>query len=551
MPAPSVNRRRRSFKILRLFFGFVISFTAEYVGARLTGQHYDFFRDSERNRKRAIRLRDTALEMGGVLVKVGQFLSSRVDLLPSEYIEELALLQDEVPGVPFAGIRAVIEAEFGAPLESIFREFNPSPVAAASLGQVHEARLPTGARVAVKVQRPGIEQIVEADLDTIRYIVRWLDRYTPVGRRADLPQILTEFVDTLRLELDYISEGHHAERLSVCFAGRQDIAIPRVFWSHSTRRVLTLQHMSGIKVTDFEELDRQGISRSVVAQTLMQAYLEQVLEFGFFHADPHPGNILVTPGPVIVLLDFGMVGEITPSIRANLRTVFLSVIRRDFDSVVTALGRLGFFTRDADRRALKRAIVWTVDTFYDISLGELRTLDPRKVVDQLQDVLFSASFRIPPNYAFLGRAVGTLSGLCTALDPSFQFFTVAEPYAHRLIRGDRGWRGVIEELVEEARSFATTAYSLPFLGRSMLEDLQTGESTLQHQLTAAIHSVDRVERSLRGMLHALLVIGFLLAGVVVLRTHYAILAVPAFAAALLFFVGLIFTARRRIRARSF
>ena len=545
MATPTISRRRRSYKILRLFFSLVLSFLLQYVRARASGRRYDFFEDSDHNRERAIRLRTTALEMGGVLIKVGQFLSSRVDLLPPEYIEELALLQDEVPGVPYSEIRIVLEGELLAPIEVLFAEFAAAPDAAASLGQVHRAVLTTGEVVAVKVQRPRIEEIVEADLTSLRYIVNWLDRHTPIRRRANLPLILREFEDTLRMELDYVREGHHAERLALAFADTSEIVIPRVVWSHSARRVLTMQYMRGSKVTDFAELDRRGISRSGVAQILMQAYLKQVLEDGFFHADPHPGNIFVRPGPVVVLLDFGMVGDISPAMRDNIRRVFLGIIHRDYDDVLLALEKLGFLTRDADLRVLKRALAWTVDTFYETSLGELRALDPRQVLDQLQDVFYTESVQIPANFAFLGRALGTLSGLCTALDPSFQFVTVAEPYARSLVRGRRGLLGTAEQVAGEAVALARAAYDLPYLSRGVLQRIQAGELDFRRELDELGRAVDQLERAMRRILYALLVTGFLVAGAFVFPTHYGFLALGAFFISLVLLVVVLGPLRRR------
>jgi predicted unusual protein kinase regulating ubiquinone biosynthesis (AarF/ABC1/UbiB family) len=543
MAIDRVSTRRRGFKILRLFFGLVFSFFFQYLRARLSGRSYDFFQDSTRNRKRAIRIRNAALDMGGVLIKVGQFLSSRVDLLPSEYIEELALLQDEVPGVPFAEIERTILQELGARPEVLFLSFEREPVAAASLGQVHRAVLKTGAEAAVKVQRPGIDRIVEADLTSLRYIVRWLDRYTHVRRRVDLPQVLHEFEDTLRLELDYIREGHHAERIALMFEANPRIIVPRIYWSHTTLRVLTMQYMQGTKVTDFAALEAQGISRSTVAEELMRAYLQQVLQDGFFHADPHPGNILIRPGPVIVLLDFGMVGEIATQNRDSLRDVFLGVIRRDYDRVIRALRRLGFFTRDVDVPSLKRALAWTIETFYEISFGELRALDPRDALSELQEVLLSESFQVPANYAFLGRALGTLSGLCTALDPSFQFVTVAEPYAKRLM-AEGGVQGTLHQLTGELRSLAASAYRLPFLTRGVLESVQSGEIDFRHQFVDVVESMDRLERAMRRLLYGLFVFAFLLTGALIFRTQYALVSVVLFLGALLFFVTVLLPRRR-------
>jgi predicted unusual protein kinase regulating ubiquinone biosynthesis (AarF/ABC1/UbiB family) len=545
MSMPITGRRRRSFKILRLFFGLVVGFALQWVGARLVGRQYDFFEDEARNRRRAVRIRRAALEMGGVLVKVGQFLSTRVDLLPPEYIEELSLLQDEVPGVPFADIKGAAEASLGAPLTTLFADFDPTPIAAASLGQVHRARLPTGEVVAVKVQRPQIDVIVEADLAAFRYIVRWLGHFPAIRRRTNLTAVLQEFEVTLRMELDYLAEGHHAERFAVMFADWPEIAVPRIYWSHTTNRVVTMQFMTGLKVTDIEGLEAAGISRPLVAQTLTRAYFRQVLEIGFFHADPHPGNLLVRPGPVVVMLDFGMVGQITPRTRDNIRRVFLGVVRRDYDDILSALESIGFFGPDADRRVLRRAMAWTIDTFYEMSFGELKTINPGDVLAQVQDVLYLESFQIPANFAFLGRALGTLSGLATGLDPSFQFFVVAEPYARRLIGAERGWRGTFRAATREVREVVRTAYSLPYLGREALESFNRGEYDVREQLVGLEQTVQRLEIVMRRMLYALLVLTFVLAGLIIFPTQYRIVAVLAFVASLFFLTGVFYPNRRR------
>ncbi len=537
-----VNPRKRVYKVLRLFFSLVLSFLLQYLRARLSGRSYNFFADTTHNRRRAARIRNAAIEQGGVLIKVGQFLSSRVDLLPTEYIEELALLQDEVPGVPFVEIQPVVEESLGDALDVLFAEFDPVPIAAASLGQVHRAILPTGETVAVKVQRPHMHEIVAADLTAIRYIVRWLDRHTVIGKRADLPLILREFEDTLTLELDYHAEGHHAERLAIMFAGVPRVSIPRIFWSHSRDRVLCLQFMRGIKVTDFQALESAGIDRSETAEILMQAYLRQVLEAGFFHADPHPGNILVRPGPTVVFLDFGMVGDISPPMRDDIRRVFLGIVRKNFDEVISALTRLGFVPPGADRAVLKRALSWTVETFYEMSFAELRAVDPRLVLDRLQDVFYTESVRIPANFAFLGRALGTLSGLCTSLDPSFQFVTVAEPFARRLVTPKPS--EVVKQVIGEVREIVTIAYALPRLSRGALERVQSGEISFEHRLTDIARSLDRLERAASRIMYGLLVTAFLLAGALIFRSHYSLFAAGAFLISLIFLVNIFVPFRR-------
>ena len=544
MATPTTSRRRRGYRILRLFFSLVVSFLYQYVRARLEGRTYDFFEDADNNRKRAIKLRTEALAMGGVLIKVGQFLSSRVDLLPPEYIEELALLQDEVPGVTFNEIRRAVEEDLGAPIDRLFSRFDPEPLAAASLGQVHQAVLPTGEFVAVKVQRPRIDEVVRADLASLRYIVNWLDRHTPVRRRVDLRQVMREFEDTLYMELDYIREGHHAERFAVSFCEVQEVVVPRIYWSHCGARVLTMQYMWGTKITDFVELGRQGIDRSAVAQILMRAYLHQVLEDGFFHADPHPGNIFVRPGPIVVFLDFGMVGTISPQMTTNIRGAFFGVLRRDYDAVVTALDRLGFLPRDADRRTLRQAVVWTVETFSEMSFGELRTVSPTYVLEQLQDVFYTESIQIPANFAFLGRALGTLSGLCTALDPSFQFVAVAEPFARSLLSERRSPMATVRLAASEVRSLALAAYSVPYLTRDALEHVQSGDLSVRREFHDVVRAVDRVERGMRRIFYGVLLTGFLVAGAYVFPQH-RVISLTAFSISLVLLVFVLIPLRRR------
>jgi len=510
-----------------LFLRLVASFGRSYAGSRLGFGTYDFFEDHERNRQRARWIRVTALEMGGVIIKVGQFLSTRVDLLPDEYIEELGLLQDEVPPVPFEKIRAVAEASLGDSLEKSFARFDAVPVAAASLGQAHRALLWSGQEVVVKVKRPGIADIVDADLAALRFVVTQLNYLRVVRRRVDLPGILREFTNTLNEELDYRAEAHNAERLAVAFAGNEGVLIPRIYWSHVRGDVITLEHVSGIKISEYERIEQAGISRSDLAEILLQTYLQQVMVDGFFHADPHPGNIFARPGPTVVLVDFGMVGRLAPRMRGQLRELFVGVVRRDFNTIVRALVRLHFIRPGADIALIRRTVAWTVDTFYSMSFAELRDVDPKDILDQTYDVFRAESFQIPTNFAFLGRALGTLNGLCTGLDPSFQFATVAGPYARKLMSDGRSALGVLQSARHEGRQLLATAVSLPRLSQDLLEGFGDAE-WLRRDLENVSRAVVRVERMVRALLLGLLAAAFLVSASF-LAPRYGVLALIALA----------------------
>ncbi len=521
-PLPPINRRRRFIRIVWLFMRLLASFTYSYARARLTLGSYSFYSDSTSNRRRARLIRRTALEMGGVIIKVGQFLSTRVDLLPAEFIEELSLLQDEVPAVGFSQIRPVIENLFGARLETIFARFDQQVIAAASLGQAYRATLWGGEPVVVKVKRPQIAEVVEADLASLRFVVRQLNRFHAVRRRVDLPGILREFTETIHEELNYIAEAHNAERVAVNFHGNDRVRVPRVYWSHVREDVLTLEFMPGIKITEYERIEEAGISRSDLAEVLLQCYLQQILVDGFFHADPHPGNVFAAPGPTLVLVDFGMVGRITPKMRDNIRALFIGIVRHDFDAVVRALVRLNFVRPSADLSLVRRTVAWAVETFYEMSFAELRDVDPKLVLEQTQEVFQAEAFQIPTNFAFLSRALGTLLGLCTGLDPDFQFMTVSEPYARGLIREGAAtltW----DRLANEAKRFILTAANLPTLTQNTLQGIGDADWVRQ-DLTNVSRALVRVERMVRGLLYGLLATAFLISAAF-LAPKYTALAI--------------------------
>ncbi|SRR5579884_281502 len=518
-----VNTRRRFTRTVRLFFRLMASFWWSYWRARLSFGSYDFFEDHDANRRRARAIRNAALEMGGVIIKVGQFLSTRVDLLPDEYIQELGLLQDEVSPVDFDQVRIVIEEAFDRPLEDVYARFDRKPLASASLGQAHRAVLWGGQQVVAKVKRPNIDAIVAADLSALRFAVTQLSHWPAVRRRVDLRGLLREFTQTLREELDYVTEAHNAERMGVAFAGNDRVLIPRIYWSHVRPSVITLEYAPGIKITDYTRLEEAGISRSEVAANLLESYLQQIVVDGFFHADPHPGNVFVRPGPVLVYVDFGMVGRLTPKMRSDLRQIFLGVVRRDFDTVVQALIRLNFVRAGSDLTLVRRAVIWAVDTFYEMSFAQLRAVDPRDILDRLEDLLRAHSFQIPTHFAFLGRALGTLNGLCTGLDPSFQFVTVAEPYGRRLITEDATAVDSVRRVLAEVRDVALTTVSLPRLTRDVLEGFSDAE-WIRRDLGNVSRALVRVERMVRALLVGLLATAFLISASF-LAPRYSVLAV--------------------------
>ena len=426
----------------------------------------------ERWRHTARRFRQLAVEMGGVLIKLGQFLSARVDVLPPEITDELRGLQDEVPAVDSSEILAVVEKELG-PISDRFTEIEQVPLAAASLGQVHRAWLRSrtgsderGAGVVIKVQRPGIDNVVRTDLAALRVVARWVMRYRPIRRRADMPALMEEFAETLWEELDYELEADNAERFGEMFAGNEGVYIPFVYRRHSTRRVLVLENVEGIKIVDVPAIEAAGISRAEVASRLLDTYFQQIFKEGFFHADPHPGNLFVQPrldlpwepgnGPrpfCLIFVDFGMVGHIEELMGENLRKLLVAVTQKDAWALTEAYQDLGFFLPSADLERIAEAQSLLLDELWGRDLLELAQPDPREVQEltrEFKDILFDFPFQVPQDFVYLGRAMGILSGLASLLDPEINPWYKVEQYGQEVIRSrevrQAGWDMIVASL---------------------------------------------------------------------------------------------------------
>ncbi|MFI5274270.1 MAG: ABC1 kinase family protein [Ktedonobacterales bacterium] len=415
------------------------------VRARARGE-YDARPDIEALLRILREFRRTAVDLGGLLIKLGQFLGARADLLPPEALTELASLCDEVPPEPFDEIQAEIERELRAPLDTVFATFERQPAGSASLGQVHHARLLDGREVAVKVRRPGIDHIIRTDLNTLRLVLELVRRVAPsADRLMDLRALYREFSRVVYEELDYQTEGHNAERFARVFAENPLVGVPGVIWEHSTRQVLVLEWMNGIKIANTAALDAAGVDRNALARQIARLYFTQVFEAGFFHADPHHGNIFVQPtaeGPRLIFVDFGMMGVITPAMKSGLRDCFTGAVQQDAGLIVHGLDKLGFLTELADREALEHLIGVLLARFATLPLSRLREVDPREVLGDLGSMLYDQPLRLPSRFAFLGRAAGMLMGLSVALSDDFNFVEAAAPFAREFL-GHKGLSGIL------------------------------------------------------------------------------------------------------------
>lgn len=484
---------------------------------------------SRRMRQFARRFHDLAVELGGLMIKVGQFLSSRLDVLPPEITKELEGLQDEVPPVAFPGIAALAGQELGAPPDQVFASVDESPIAAASLGQAHRARLDpldagdTGLdAVVLKVQRPGIGAIVDVDLAALRKVAGWLSHVRLVSRRADMRALVEEFAMISLQEIDYLHEAVNAERFAADFAGDDRVAVPEVVWERTTRRVLTLEDVTAIKITDARALRAAGIDPATVAPVFAAIMFDQLFTNGFFHADPHPGNIFVTPVRAgagerpwkLTFIDFGMMGEVTPSTRSGLRKLLIAAAARDGKGLVAAINDVGVLMPSADSVGMERAMTQLFARFGGMGFAELREVDPREFRDfavEFGDVVRSLPFQLPENFLLIIRAMSLTSGVCSALDERFNLWDSVEPYAAQLLRDERG--NVVQDVARQALDAAGIALRLP--GRLDALAGRLEEGSLEVAVPRLERQAARLERAGRRAASAVVFAALLVAGAIV------------------------------------
>jgi len=521
--------RARYRRIMLFFAGAAINFIFwEVVLPRIGLRALSRRTLSNRYRRVAAQFRSLAIRMGGVMIKVGQFLSARLDVLPVEITDELAGLQDEVPPEKFEDIRKQAEADLGAPLNEKYESFEETPLAAASLGQVHRARLcvndPLGnfCEVVVKIQRPFIDELIEVDLSALRQVGGWLQRYPPIEKRVDVPSLVKEFSTTIREEVDYLAEGRNAEIFSENFKDIERVHVPRVVWTHTTRRVLTLEDVFAIKITDYEEITAAGIDRAEVARQLLDTYLKQIFEDGFFHADPHPGNLFITPrggqteegAPAwrLTFVDFGMVGRVPENLRTGLREMLIAMGTQDAARMVRSFQTLHVLLPSTDMKQLEQMSASMFDMFWGKSMDELRQLSPEEMfsfADRFRDLMYSMPFQLPQNLLMLGRTVAILSGMCTGLDKDFNLWNQLAPYATKLVSQEVGsnWR----VWLDEAGNILKELIAIPSKMGRVLSQIERGD--LMVQMPGLNRQMSYLEKAVNRLTGGLVFIAFLIGSV--------------------------------------
>lgn len=479
-----------------------------------------------RRKAQAVWIRTTLLELGPTFIKIGQLFSTRADIFPGEYVEELAKLQDKVPAFSYEQVEAIIEQELGKKLPVLFQSFEPIPLAAASLGQVHKAVLHTGESVVVKVQRPGLKKLFEIDLQILKGITRYFQNHPTWGRGRDWVGIYEECCRILWEEIDYLNEGRNADTFRRNFRVYDWVKVPRVFWRYTSPRVLTLEYVPGIKISQYEALEAAGVDRKAIARYGAQAYLHQLLNNGFFHADPHPGNLAVSPDGALIFYDFGMMGRIKANVREGLMETLFGIAQKNGDRVVQSLIDLGAIAPTDDMGPVRRSVQYMLDNFMD---KPFENQSVAAISDDLYELAYNQPFRFPATFTFVMRAFSTLEGVGKGLDPEFNFMEVAQPYAMQLMTNMNGSEGnsFLNELSRQAVQVSSTALGLPRRLEDTLDKLERGDMRVRVRSIETERLLRRQSNIQLGMSYAVIISGFTLSATILLVNHYVWLALLA------------------------
>ncbi len=449
-----------------------------------------------------VQVRMALEDLGPTFVKFGQMLATRPDLVPPEFAEECKKLQDRVPPFPFAEARRLIEEETRAPLASSFAEVQAEPLAAASIAQVHRARLLDGTPVVLKVQRPGIDRTVARDLSTLYLLVGLIDRYLPEARPFQLRTVVDEFARVIHRELDFFLEASNTDRFRQSFADVPGIVVPAVHWAFTTKRLLVLEALEGEAAGDVAALRAQGIDLGAVARTLTRAFLKQVFEDGLFHGDLHAGNLLVLPGGAVGILDFGAVGYLSEEVQESLGQLFVALIARDYASLADGYVRLGSVDDSVNLRAFQRDLRELVEPYYGRSLQDIRV---GEILREASQIALRHRVRVPPELVLLARTTLTVEGLARALDPSFVILEEAAPFAKKLLLRRFDPRRQARHLARTGRDLAEFARAFPAQVTRILQKLQEGRLAVDFVHKGYEPMLDEMDRSSNRVSFALII----------------------------------------------
>jgi len=480
---------------------------------------------NQRRQRQAVWIREGLLELGPTFIKVGQLFSTRADLFPVAYVNELSKLQDQVPAFGYEQVEKIIQEDLGKSIAQLFASFDPIPLAAASLGQVHRAKLTSGEEVVVKVQRPGLKKLFTIDLAILQKITQYFQNHPKWGKGRDWNGIYDECCKILWLEADYLHEGRNADTFRRNFRGEDWVKVPRIYWRYASPRVLTLEYLPGIKISHYEAIEAAGLDRKELAQLGAKAYLRQLLNDGFFHADPHPGNLAVSTDGALIFYDFGMMGEIKTNVKEKLMQTLLGVVQKDAQRVVSSLVDLGALVASDDMGPVRRSVQFMLDHFMDKPFEEQSVA---AISEDLYEITADQPFRFPATFTFVMRAFSTLEGVGKGLDPEFNFMEVAQPFAMQVMSDFNGNASTLfDELGRQAAQVSNTALGLPRRIEDTIDKLDRGDIRVRVRSLESERIFRRLGAIVLGTNYTVLISALLICSTVLFVNSYKILALVA------------------------
>ena len=468
LPILRVNRNIRTIRRYRTILGVLIKYGFGHFVEQLNIDYYlelgkrlvtldKIPKDLERL-SQPQRLRLVMEELGPTFIKLGQLLSTRPDVLDKAYILEFSKLQDKVPAVSFEEINAQIQRELGYPAEELFAEFSTKPLAAASIAQVHRGKLKSGEEVVFKVRRPGIVKIVETDIDVLMGLAYLIEQHVPTMALYDPVGLVKEFRRSIMRELNFTREGRTVDRFAVNFAESETVYTPKIFWDYTGDIVLTMEYVDGIKISALEELTAQGYDLKEIARRGADAFLKQVLDFGLFHADPHPGNVFILPDQVICMLDYGMVGRLGQDLKDQLIDLLQALLNRDVNRIISQLLYSGELTDDSDMKNLRRDLHEFIEDYYDIVLQDIKV---GKLLTEFIEILTHHRIHFPADFMILAKALVIMEGVGRQLDPEFNMINHMRPYVNKLVFERFSPKNISEQAGRIVQAYGSLAKNLP------------------------------------------------------------------------------------------
>lgn len=528
----NIRSLRRYRQIVRVLFKYGFDHALELMGlSRFVARWRKLVRRAEPEialLSSAERMRLALEELGPTFVKLGQILSTRPDVIPRHFVLEFAKLQDRVPSFPFEGVLEQIRAELKREPEECFSFIDPEPLAAASIAQVHRARLLSGEEVVVKVRRPGVVEAVETDIDAITGIASLAERHLPQSEIYDPVGLVKEFARTIRREMDFAREGHTIEKFAENFTGDPTLHFPRVHWDQTARGVLTMEYIHGIKVSDTAALEGAGLDRRLIARRGADAFLKMVLTHGFFHGDPHPGNVLILPDNVICLLDYGMVGRLDAQLKGYLTDILLAIVQRDVDEVISLLLYSGEITDSLDTRALRRDLSAFIDSYYEIPLHEIEV---GRMLREFLEIITTYRIKFQPDLMLLSKALVAIEGMGRELDPHFDMVEHLRPFMKKAVKDRVSPRQVMREMGSHFLSYVTLARNLPRDFKEFLNRINRNKFKIDLEHRGLDRALRDFDKSINRLSSSLIIAALIVGSSIVMQTDKGpkLMGFPVFA----------------------